>query len=123
MSPWKFNLHKQKRAEFPALTETQQQIHARKVRAVNLTFDLPKGHLINFRLMGGRGTVSGNFKGINSKGQIVLGTHGNNTMTISPEKIKAHFKDELKFKEIFNEMLNKAINLYEIYKKGGDFTI
>ncbi len=37
--------------------------------------------------------------------------------------IKAHFKDDLKFKEIFSEMLNKAISLYEIYKSGGDFTI
>ena len=37
--------------------------------------------------------------------------------------IKAHFKDKSKLEEIFNEMLTKAIGLYEVYKKGGDFLI
>ena len=37
--------------------------------------------------------------------------------------IKAHFKDQSKCEDIFNEMLNKAINLYEIYEGGGKFTI
>jgi len=37
--------------------------------------------------------------------------------------IKAHFKDSLKFKEIFQEMINKSINLCEIYESGGEFTI
>jgi hypothetical protein len=43
------------------------------------------------------------------------------------EKIKpivqGHFKDKEKFKEIFKEMIVKAINLQQIYTKGGDFTI
>jgi len=37
--------------------------------------------------------------------------------------IQAHFKDDKKFKETFSEMVKKAISLYEIYIKGGDFTI
>lgn len=37
--------------------------------------------------------------------------------------IKAHFRDSGKSKEIFKEMLRKAIDLYEIYKSGGEFTI
>ena len=37
--------------------------------------------------------------------------------------VEAHFKDKVKFKQIFSEMLNKAVNLYDIYKKGGEFSI
>ncbi|MHA1470754.1 MAG: hypothetical protein ACTSSP_09370 [Candidatus Asgardarchaeia archaeon] len=37
--------------------------------------------------------------------------------------IEAHFKDSGKSKEIFAEMLDKAIKLYEIYKSGGEFEI
>jgi hypothetical protein len=36
--------------------------------------------------------------------------------TLSPI-IKAHFKDEIKFKKTFKEMINKAVNLYMTYKK------
>jgi hypothetical protein len=37
--------------------------------------------------------------------------------------IKAHFKDQNKFEDVFTEMLNKAINLYQIYQRGGEFSI
>ncbi len=37
--------------------------------------------------------------------------------------IDAHFKSTGRSKETFQEMLEKAIGLYEIYKSGGDFTI
>lgn len=37
--------------------------------------------------------------------------------------VKAHFKDEEIFKEIFKEMMTKAINLSEIYKNEGEITI
>ena len=37
--------------------------------------------------------------------------------------IKAHFKNQDRFESIFKEMLNKAIKLYEVYKKGGEFSI
>jgi len=37
--------------------------------------------------------------------------------------IKAHYKDDEKFEDTFNEMLNKAISLYEVYKNGGELSI
>ena len=37
--------------------------------------------------------------------------------------VQGHFKDEAKFKEIFKEMIIKAINLQQIFAKGGEFTI
>ena len=37
--------------------------------------------------------------------------------------IEAHFRDRGRSKETFQEMLEKAIGLYEIYKSGGEFTI
>jgi len=37
--------------------------------------------------------------------------------------IKAHFKDDLKLKRTFKEMINKANSLYEIYRSGGEFSI
>lgn len=37
--------------------------------------------------------------------------------------IKAHYKNDDRFKDIFDEMLGKAIDLFEIYKGGGEFTI
>jgi len=37
--------------------------------------------------------------------------------------IKAHYKDDEKFEETFNEMLNKSISLYEVYKSGGNLSI
>ena len=37
--------------------------------------------------------------------------------------IKAHFENDEKFENTFKEMLDKALNLYEIYKGGGEFTI
>jgi len=37
--------------------------------------------------------------------------------------IGAHFKSSEQSKETFQEMLNKAIGLYKIYKDGGEFTI
>lgn len=37
--------------------------------------------------------------------------------------IKAHFKDKKHSEETFQEMVEKAIDLYEIYKKGGKFEI
>ena len=42
--------------------------------------------------------------------------------TIQPI-VAAHFKDDGKFKNIFKEMVEKAINLYQIYKGGGEFSI
>ncbi len=37
--------------------------------------------------------------------------------------IKAHFKNQKKCENIFNEMLSKAINLSETYRGGGSFSI
>ena len=37
--------------------------------------------------------------------------------------VSAHFKDNGRSKEIFNRMLNKSLDLYKIYKEGGEFTI
>ena len=37
--------------------------------------------------------------------------------------IDAHFKNSGKSEEIFAEMIDKAIKLYEIYKSGGEFEI
>ena len=37
--------------------------------------------------------------------------------------IKAHYKNDDRFESIFDEMLGKAIDLFEIYKGGGEFTI
>ena len=37
--------------------------------------------------------------------------------------IKVHFKNDEKFESIFKEMLNKAINLYNVYEEGGNFSI
>jgi len=37
--------------------------------------------------------------------------------------ISAHFNDSDRSKKTFEEMLQKAIGLYEIYKNGGEFTI
>jgi hypothetical protein len=37
--------------------------------------------------------------------------------------IEAHFKDKVRSKQVFGEMLQKAEALYRIYKKGGPFSI
>jgi len=37
--------------------------------------------------------------------------------------IKAHFKNNNKFENIFKEMIDKAINLYKVYEEGGHFSI
>jgi len=37
--------------------------------------------------------------------------------------IKAHYKNDDRFESIFDEMLGKAINLFEIYEGGGKFSI
>ena len=37
--------------------------------------------------------------------------------------VKAHFKNDAKFKKIFEEMLNKAINLCKTYKENKKFSI
>jgi hypothetical protein len=37
--------------------------------------------------------------------------------------IKAHYENDNRFESIFKEMLDKAINLYEIHKGGGKFSI
>lgn len=37
--------------------------------------------------------------------------------------IKAHYENDDKFEQTFSDMLNKAIDLYEVYKTRGKFTI
>ena len=37
--------------------------------------------------------------------------------------IKAHFKNDSKFKNIFNEMINKSIDLCQVYQSGENFSI
>jgi len=37
--------------------------------------------------------------------------------------VRAHFKDNLKFKETFKEMVSKATGLYKIYVDGREFSI
>jgi hypothetical protein len=37
--------------------------------------------------------------------------------------IQGHYKDKEKAKSIFKEMIHKAVNLYEIYENGGEFSI
>ena len=37
--------------------------------------------------------------------------------------IKAHYKNDDRFESIFDEMLGKAIDLFKVYKGGGEFSI
>lgn len=55
--------------------------------------------------------------------EFIQGKNKEEVIKIIYPIIKAHFKDDKRSKEIFNRMIDRSLDLYRIYREGGEFTI